>query len=430
MQGAIPGERVAVRVTGESRGAPVAWAEVVDVLAPAPDGPARREPPCPLHAVCGACGLQHADEALRLDARVRSALPHLPRSLAAALAPRSDWIDAPAAFGYRTKAILLPAVDEGGLRLGGFARGTNDVVDLPDCAVLAPALRAADESLREVLGPLIGRSLAATPPGVAPDGRPGLRAVLLRGTRDGAVLATFVGTGRKPGRMLRPLGARLVKAGILAGAFLQEHDGRGDAVVGRRRPKLLAGARSVVETVQGRAFTVTPLGFFQVNPEVLDALAARVAEACDGAASLIDLYCGGGVLGITAAAASGRPLTGVDVAAASIESARVDAIAAGVDARFHPGTPAALLGAHGQPDATLILDPPRSGCRPEDLEAALALAPRRVVYVSCSTTSLARDAAVLEAAGLTPTSLTPADMLPQTPHLEWIAVFDAARGGA
>ncbi len=426
VQGAIPGERVAVNITGTSRGAPVAWGDVVEVLDPAPEGPARREPPCPLHGACGACGLQHADEAGRLDARVRSALPVLPPRLAAALADRAEWIEAPRPFGYRHKAILLPSLDGDRLLLGGFARGTHDVVDLADCRVLAPGLAAADAALRTALGPLIvGGSLAATPRGTAPVGRPGLRAVILRGSRDGAALATFVATGRKPTKILRPTAARLVKIGAIAGAFIQEHDGRGDAVAGRRRPKLLAGARTAVETVAGAPFTLGPLAFFQVNPDVLEAIAERVARACAGATAILDLYCGGGVLGVVAARAVGAPLTGVDVAPASIESAQRDAAAAGVEARFHAGTPADVLDAHGPRGATVVLDPPRGGCRPDDLAAALAKEPRRVVYVGCSTASLARDARVLKAAGYAPVELLPADMLPQTPHLEWVAIWDA-----
>lgn len=423
VQGAIPGERVAVRITGRSGGAPVDWAEVIEVLDPAPDGPSRRTPPCPLHGACGACGLQFADPAGRLAIRVRSTLATLSPALGAALAPESDWIDAPEEFGYRTKAILLPDVDDTGFRLGGFARGTHDVVDLAECRVLTPALLEADRAIRARLQPLMtGGNIAATPPGTAIGRRPGLRAVVLRANRAGQVLATFVGTGKKPARMLRPLAAGLVKSGALTGAFLQEHDGRGDSVTNRRRPKLLAGARTLQEVVNDRPFTLTPLGFFQVNPDVAEQIALRVREATRGCSSLVDLYCGGGVLGLTAA--DGVPLLGIDTVEASIESATRDA--GDSDARFLAGTPSELLGAHGPTGAGLVLDPPRAGCRPEDLDAALALAPTVIVYVSCSTSSLARDATKIEAAGYRPRTLIPADMLPQTPHIEWVAVWDAA----
>jgi 23S rRNA (uracil1939-C5)-methyltransferase len=197
---------------------------------------------------------------------------------------------------------------------------------------------------------------------------------------------------------------------------------------------LLAGARTITEHVDGRPLSLTPLGFFQVNPAVLEQLALRAAAIATSrpVLSVVDLYCGGGVLGLTIAQRAGCSLLGVDVGAASIESARRDAKVWGVDATFAAGTPESSLtdlpntffGPSELGRRILVLDPPRSGCRPDDLAAALALRPDLVIYVSCHTAGQARDAVVLLNAGWTPRTLVPADMLPQTPHVEWLAIWD------
>ena len=72
----------------------------------------------------------------------------------------------------------------------------------------------------------------------------------------------------------------------------------------------------------------------------------------------------------------------------------------------------------------MLIDPPRDGAF-KLVESLSDDAPRRIVYVSCNPSTLARDAAVLvhdkgyrlRAAGI-------ANMFPHTAHVESIAVFE------
>ena len=59
----------------------------------------------------------------------------------------------------------------------------------------------------------------------------------------------------------------------------------------------------------------------------------------------------------------------------------------------------------------------------------MALAPRRVVYVSCDPGTLARDLARLAAAGYRTREVVPADLFPQSEHVEALAVLDCVRWG-
>ena len=168
--GGIPGETADVEVIAQSRGGPVAWARLIDITSPSPD---RREPPCALEGTCGGCGLQHVDGG-RFARVVQSALREAPE-LAAVLAPPDRWIQS-APWGWRHKAVLLPARRKGALQLGGYARGSHDVVDLPSCGVLAPGLRHARAGLLARLG--VHRKLPLSPPGDAV--KPGaLRSLIL-----------------------------------------------------------------------------------------------------------------------------------------------------------------------------------------------------------------------------------------------------------
>ncbi len=82
------------------------------------------------------------------------------------------------------------------------------------------------------------------------------------------------------------------------------------------------------------------------------------------------------------------------------------------------------LAATGGRVDVLAMDPPRAGSTRTFLEAAIALAPRRIVYISCNPVTQVRDLEVLGAGGYRLVRLTPVDMFPHTEHVETVAVLE------
>ena len=71
---------------------------------------------------------------------------------------------------------------------------------------------------------------------------------------------------------------------------------------------------------------------------------------------------------------------------------------------------------------TVLLDPPRKGCRPETLQLLRRVRPAQIIFVSCHPAAMARDLNVLCAEGVFELAqVVPLDMFPNTQHVECVA---------
>jgi len=389
---AICGEAARVRITHVSRGGPVAAASYEG---PAEARhPARRTPPCPVHEPCGGCGLQHIDEPAALRMKVAQARALLPG--AGAWAPP---LASPRAFGYRAKTFLLPQRRGGTLLLGARPPRGEALVDTAGCAVLRPELEALAARTRAVLADRVDL-----------DGR--LRSAMLRCNRRGRTQLTLVHAG-DPGAF--PELAREIGADA---AFVQRHDAPGNLICSDAEETQVVGDGPIEETFGSVAIAIPPTAFCQGNPEIAEALYRAAARELDGP-RIGELYCGAGAAGLLALVdRPGATLHGVDRSPRAIAAARSSAAGNGLAGRSRFERTAAE-DARPAWDVVLV-NPPRAGCHERVLRAIVASEAGRVVYLSCNPVTLARDA---ERLGWPLLSVLPADMFPQTPHLELLAVL-------
>jgi 23S rRNA (uracil1939-C5)-methyltransferase len=174
------------------------------------------------------------------------------------------------------------------------------------------------------------------------------------------------------------------------------------------------------------------LDFVQVNGAI-NALLVRAAVAAlapESGEKVLDLFCGLGNFSL-ALARRGASVDGVELGEAMVARARSNAGHNGIDcARFHSGD--LFQAEHAQRwietgASKILLDPPRSGAQAvvAAIGAAGALAPQRIVYVSCNPATLARDAgALVNEYGYQMRDVRVVDMFPHTNHLEALAVFE------
>jgi 23S rRNA (uracil1939-C5)-methyltransferase len=387
--GAIPGERVQVRVERVAKA--VAHAETVDVLTASPD----RRP-----AVDWRCGgrdyahiVYERQRALKAEV-VADAFRRLARVPLAA----SPEVMASPERGYRLRARLHAS----GGRLGFFREGTHALCDAEATGQLSAGTITWIQHLHETLAPAAASAITAVE--IAENVPETERAVHIdaQGPVDRAAWAA-------------------VAEGLAGLTVLGESR---DAVA-------IAGTPAVTDRVAVASGADAPVlsltrhttAFFQANRFLLPSFVQHVA-ALTGEGPLLDLYAGVGLFGLAAAALGRGPVTLVEGDRVSGDGLEMNAGAFAGRVRVLRRSVEAALDSRPGEVATCIVDPPRTGLSPEARAGVLRLASPRVIYVSCDVATLARDARVLVDGGYAIGDIRVFDMFPSTAHVETVAVFD------
>lgn len=410
--GALPGETVSVRLHGIKPR--YAQGELLTVLQPHPGRVANF---CP-HESCGGCQLGMLDYPAQLELKRQRLLDALAkRGIHTEVAPCLG-MDRP--FAYRNKALYAVRPGPWGAELGFFRKHSHELVACDDCA-LQPSLVA--DILSEVRDWLHAGHI---PPYDEQQHTGVLRHLMLRdGRHTGEWMLVLVTLGEElPG--VDDLLARLARFPALRSVVHNINPVRGNRILGFDN-RILRGDGVIEDALDGLHFCLSPLAFYQINPEQTLRLYQAALAQCGltGQETVFDIYCGIGTISLFLARQAAR-VVGVELVPEAIEDARHNAERNGLADKtaFFAGKAEEVvpeLYHQGYRADVVVVDPPRKGCEPAVLQTMLTMAPRTLVYVSCDPDSLARDLAVLLAGGYRLAQVTPVDMFPHTLHVETVA---------
>jgi 23S rRNA (uracil1939-C5)-methyltransferase len=196
-------------------------------------------------------------------------------------------------------------------------------------------------------------------------------------------------------------------------------------VIMGRTTRVIWGEETIRDSIGDVQFLISARSFYQVNPVQTEVLYQKAVEFAQltGSETVVDAYCGIGTISLFLAKHAGE-VYGVEIVPEAIADAKRNAALNGIhNATFEVGDAGAVLSkwrTDGVKADVVVVDPPRKGCESELLDAILEMAPKRVVYVSCSPGTLARDLAVLAAGGYQLKEVQPVDMFPHTVHVETV----------
>ncbi len=400
VEGALAGELVEARLLEAKP--KFDRARVTAILRPSAS---RRTPRCPYFGVCGGCATQHVDARTQVAAKQRG----LEDNLARIGKLKADSMLAPIygeEWGYRHRARLSVRFVEGkgGALVGFREKKSTYVADMGSCDVLPPHISSLLVPLRNLIGKLSIRDRVPQVEIAVGDAATVLlfRHLLSFSPADHALLRAFADANRVC-VWLQPAGPETVAP---------FHPAAHDALF-YDLPEF------------GVRIAFQPSDFTQVNPAVNRLLVSRAVRLLDPQPGerVADLFCGIGNFSLPLAT-RGAQVIGFEGNALLVERARQNAAANGLVAQFEVADLfQPNLGHYGRFDK-FLLDPPREG--------AITLVhslpdewPRRIVYVSCDTATLARDADVLvHHKGFSLTAAGVVNMFPHTAHVESIALFE------
>ena len=213
----------------------------------------------------------------------------------------------------------------------------------------------------------------------------------------------------------------------LASLMLNLNNRKTNVILGKKT-RTLFGHDYLEDQLLGSTFRISPLSFYQVNPQQTEVLYQQAIDAADlkGNETVIDAYSGIGTISLSMAKHAKRVL-GVEVVPEAVHDAKVNASLNSIkNAEFVVGKAEDVMtkwaedGLHAD---VLMVDPPRKGLAPEFTAAVGKMLPDKVVYVSCNPATLARDIAALQEFGYTAKSNQPVDMFPQTTSIESVTVL-------
>ena len=415
--GLLPGERARVRIVKPEKR--YAFGRVEELLTQSPD---RAEPFCPVYKRCGGCVCQHMTYEATLAFKRRQVQDLLERVGGLDIqVPPVVGMDSP--FAYRNKGTYPVGLVNGKPTCGFFAPRSHDLVPLPEggCAIQREDSHAANLAVLDWIRKS-GASIYDEQ-----TGRGLVRHVMTRTTTDGKLMVVVIVTaGEIPQRKTLISMMRTTVPGLCS-LSLCVNPKRGNVIL-NDDIRVLWGEETMEDTLGGLRFSVSPLSFFQVNPEQTEKLYGLALDFAEltGNETVVDAYCGAGTISLLLAQKAKRVL-GIEIVPQAIENAWANAKRNGIEnAEFHTAATEDLLPklvSKGLRPDVIVLDPPRKGCEPQVLEAILAAKPRRVVYVSCGAPTLARDAKILCAGGYKADKVTCVDMFCWTGAVESVMAF-------
>ena len=380
--------------------------------------PYRVEPACPVYKRCGGCQLQNMDYQAQLEFKKNRVRECLRRIGGFTDIEVEDTIGADNIFRYRNKAQYPVGKDKDGKAVCGFfAERTHEIIECGDCLLSPEEFSGITASVLEWMNE---NNII---PYDEESGRGLVRHIFLRkGFASGETALCLIINGKKlpfADKLIEKMSAHKEITGI---SFCVNT--RRDNVILGDKVVSIFGRDHIEDMIGDIKYNISPLSFYQVNPEQTKKLYDKAVEfaSLTGTETVIDLYCGIGTIGLYAAKKA-KKVYGIEIIPQAIEDAKENARLNGIEnAEFFVGAAEDVLPElykNGLKKAdVVIVDPPRKGCDERTLTTISDIGPDRIVYVSCNPATLARDLKFLKEKGYEPVRVQPADMFPMSVHIE------------
>lgn len=423
---AILGDTVEAVITKPKKN--YAYAKMIHIITPSKE---RVPAKCPVARQCGGCQLQELSYEAQLVFKAKKVAGNLvriggftPEKVEQVMQPVCG-MDEP--FYYRNKAQFPIGTDKNGKVVTGFYAGrTHQIIPNMECALGVSVNQ-------EILQIIVDYMNEYHVPAYNEETKEGLvRHVLIRyGFATGEIMVCLVVNGDNLPQSEKLVDSLVKIQGMTSITYSVNRENTN--VIMGKEIRVLWGQDFITDYIGDVKYQISPLSFYQVNPkqtEKMYGLALEYAELT-GEETVWDLYCGIGTISLFLAQKA-KQVYGVEIVPQAIDDARNNAELNGIEnAEFFVGKAEEVLpnyyadyerehGKRAYADV-IVVDPPRKGCEETLLQTMVQMQPKRIVYVSCDSATLARDLKYLCENGYELAEVTPVDNFCMTVHIENVA---------
>lgn len=412
---ALVGEEINMKVTLVKK--TYAFGRAVDYFVTSGE---RVKPECGIYKQCGGCQVQHLSYEGQLKMKHDTVVNHLKRIGHIEDANVLPTIGMQNPSRYRNKTQVPFGYADGKVVAGFYQKRSHEIINMQSCLIQTDISDQIVETMRQLCQELeIDPYNESLNLGV-------LRHVIVRvGFKTEEIMVTLVTrTHEIPNSVL--LIQRLVSKYPKIKSIAQNVNPKVTNVIFGDETRILYGEPYIYDEMNGIRFAISPRSFYQVNPIQTETLYSKAVEYAQlsGNEIVFDAYCGIGTITLFLAQHA-KQVYGVEIIPEAIEDAKMNARLNGFEnTQFAVGKSEEIIPAwieNGIVPDVIVVDPPRKGCDRSLLDTMLEAAPDRIVYVSCDSSTLARDLRVLIDGGYKLEVVQPVDMFPQTAHIECVA---------
>ena len=422
---ALPGDKVQVKIMKAKKN--YAYARLEEIIEPSKY---RVTPRCPIARQCGGCSLQAISYERQLQFKQDKVRNNLIR-IGGFDAEYIDSIMEPICgmeepYRYRNKAQYPIGTDKEGNLIAGFYAGrTHSIIPNTDCLLGTEDNKAI---LETILTWMKNEKISSYDEN---SGKGMIRHVLIRkGFKTNQIMVCLViNKDRLP--KTESLVEKLTLIEGMTSISVSVNKSRDNVIMGDNYHTIW-GKDTIEDYIGDLLFSISPLSFFQVNPEQTKNMYSKALEyaSLTGNESVWDLYCGIGTISLFMSGKA-KQVYGVEIIPQAIEDARENAKRNNIEnATFFVGKAEEVLpdfydknknsdNAMMHPDVIMV-DPPRKGCDEVCLDTMVKMQPNRIVYVSCDSATLARDLKYLTENGYELKAVRAYDNFCQTNHVETV----------
>lgn len=415
-----PNDKVKIKITNLNKR--FANAEIVEIIEASEH---RIKPICALHNVCGSCNWQHIEynEQLRQKENI---VKETIKNITGFDYKIEKIIASPKIKEYRCKVQFPVSQTKVSKRIvaGYYKTSSHELINVKYCHMNKPIINEIMEFIKE-------KANNFNLSGYNEKSHTGLiRHLVIRQSSDEKnILIIFVINSNNINSSLKSFAKVIIeKYPCIKGICANINTGKTNVILGNKT-EALCGDNYYIDTLSNKKYKISAQSFFQINPYCAELIFNKVKELISNNIenpTILDAYSGVSSFGIWLSDIA-KKVTCIEEVVSASNDAKDNIILNNIDNLEIINGDASLefdkLIKRGTKFDVSIVDPPRKGCTKESIDNLVKLSKDFIIYVSCNISTLARDMNLLAEYNYYPTYIQPADMFPNTYHIETIALF-------